>query len=463
MDGGHRTRLVFVLCLSAAVFSGIFMGRHLVETFSLRIDLTENKLYKFGPTTNEITSALVNPVTITVLNSEEEYVVMLREILRKYASLSNLIDLRFVDPYENPLLMDHYSQQGLSVELNDIIVEGSFRLKRFSMEDMYLMNSGQTEIRALNAEQQLTSALIYVNDQSVSKVGFSDGHNEQPSSSLLKLFENNNFEIARGSISRLIQDQPSILVIAAPSRDFRRDEVELLQRYLMQGGSVLVFMGPMLNPLENLQELLEEWGIILGREVVVEQEGYTGNNPVNIVPMYAPHEINRYFVENRVFLTMPSTRSLYINPEAGSAYDVRAVLTSTPGSYGKKGFQFSTPAREAGDASGPFYLVLSSLRRITENSKQHNAKILVAGSRTIYADDLLGFSSYANADFLVQAINWLHADETSIFIPAKSIQLAPLNIVSSQALLIGILISIPLPLLILTIGIIVVIRRKRRV
>lgn len=462
VDGERRFRFFFVLALSAAVIAGVFLSRQLVETFSLKLDLTENKLYELSPATQEIASALQTPVTITVLNSEEEYVVMLREILKKYAALSDLIELRFVDPYENPLLIDHFAQTGLTVGLDDIVLEGSFRARSFTIEDMYLMNPGKTEIEALNAEQQLSSALIYINDQSVSKVGFSDGHNEQPSASLLKLFENNNFEVTRGSLGRVLQEEPSILVIASPSRDFRSDEILQLESYLAKGGSLMVFIGPTLNPLDNLESLLVEWGIILGDEVVAEQEGYTGNNPVNIVPMYAPHEINQYFAEKRIFLTMPSTRSLYINQDAGSAYDVRAVLTSTPGSYGKRGYQFDTPEREPGDAPGPFYLVLTSRKDISDDGNRKYASMLVAGSRTIYADDLLGFSSYANADFLVQAINWLHSDETSIFIPAKSIQPAPLNLLSSQALIIGILLTIPIPLSILAAGIIVILRRKRR-
>jgi gliding motility-associatede transport system auxiliary component len=459
--GERRMRVLFVLTMTAAVIAGIILSRQLVETFSLRMDLTENKLYELGPRTRETAAALQSPVTITVLNSEEEYVVMLREILKKYAALSSAISLRFADPYENPLLMDHFARKGLSVGLNDIVVEGSFRERSFSIEDMYLMNPGKTEIRALNAEHQLSSALIYVNDQSVSKVGFSDGHNEQPSASLLKLFENNNFEVTRGSISRLLQEEPSIIVTASPSRDFREDEILLLESFLEGGGALMVFIGPALEPLENLEALLAKWGIILGDEVVAEREGYTGNNPVNIVPMYAPHEINRYFAENRIFLTMPSSRSLYMRPDPGSAYDVRAVLTSTPDSYGKKGYQFDTPEPEPGDAPGPFYLVLTSLKNVSADGDDRYAKMLVAGSRTIYADDLLGFSSYANADFLVQAINWLYDGETSIFIPARSVRPAPLNILSSRALLIGVLITIPLPLIILATGVAVIMRRRR--
>ena len=458
---GRRRRALFALTMTAAVIAGILLGRQLTETFSLRMDLTENKLYELSSRSREAAGALRSPVTITVLNSEEEYVVMLREFLKRYAALSDSISLRFADPYENPLLMDHFAGKGLSVELNDIVIEGSFRARSFSIEDMYLMNAAKTEIRALNAEHQLTSALLYVNDQSVSKVGFSDGHNEQPSASFIKLFESNNFEVTRGGIGRLLQEEPSIIVIASPSRDFRADEILLLESFLESGGSLMVFIGPALTPLENLETLLAKWGILLGNEVVAEREGYTGNNPVNIVPMYAPHEINRYFAENRIFLTMPSSRSLYMRPDPGSAYDVRAVLTSTPGSYGKKGYRFDTPEPEPGDSPGPFYLVLTSRKDVSGDETARYAKVLAAGSRTIYADDLLGFSSYANADFLVQAINWLHSGETSIFIPARSVQPAPLNILSSQAVLIGMLITIPLPLGILAMGVVVIMRRKR--
>ncbi|MFP4490855.1 MAG: Gldg family protein [Spirochaetaceae bacterium] len=455
------TRTLFVVVTLTAAVAGTFLVHQIVENYSLKFDMTATKLYELSPTTDNVAASLQSPVEITVLNSKEDYVVVLKELLKKYESLSSLIEVKYVDPYENPALLDHFRQEGLNVKLNDIVVDGRFRTRSFSVEDLYIMNADKTEVRGLNAEHQLTSALVYVNDQSTPVVGFTDGHNERPSTSFIELFEDNNFEVQQGSVSTLVEDEPSLLVIASPRRDFRSDEVELLESYLSRGGALMTFIGPSLGSLDELESLLEEWGIVLGNELVVEKEGYTGNNPVNVVPMYAPHEINRYFSENRVFLTMPSSRSLYKNPEAGSAYDIRAVLVSTGQAYGKEGYQFESTERSEDDKSGPFTLALTSSKTVSVNGNEREAKIFTAGSQNMYGDDLLGYASYANADFLIQAVNWLHETETAINIPPKKIEAAPLNLLSSRALLLGVLVTVPVPILILSIGIIVVIRRKR--
>jgi len=455
------TRTVFVAVTIAAAVAGTFLSHQLVENYSLKLDMTANKLYELSPTSRNVASSLQSPVAITVFNSREDYVIMMREFLKKYESLSSLIDVKYVDPYENPVLLDHFRQKGLTVELNDLVVEGRFRMKSFSVEDLYIMNADKTEVKGLNAEHQLTSALVYVNDQSTPTVGFTDGHNERPSTALIKLFEENNFEVQRGGVDLLLEEEPSLLVIASPSRDFRAEEVKLLGEYLNRGGALMTFLGPSLTPMNELEALLAEWGILLGDELVVEEEGYTGNNPVNIVPMYAPHEINRYFTENRVFLTMPSTRSLYKNPNAGSLYDVRAVLVSTGQAYGKTGYQFESTERSEDDKGGPFFLALTSSKTVFVDGEEREAKVFTAGSQNMYGDDLLGYASYANSDFLIQVINWLHENETAIHIPPKKIEAAPLNLLSSRAMLLGVLVTVPIPLLVLGMGIVVVFRRKR--
>lgn len=86
---------------------------------------------------------------------------------------------------------------------------------------------------------------------------------------------------------------------------------------------------------------------------------------------------------------------------------------------------------------------------------------MVVGSKSIFGDDLLGFSSYGNAEFIIQSINWLNEKEQTTYIPPKKIKSDPLHILSSQALIISVVITGLIPLLFLVSGIIVFIRRKK--
>jgi len=324
---------------------------------------------------------------------------------------------------------------------------------------MYTFNAGNTKITGLNAEQQLISALYYVNDPVVPVAAFLDGHNERPSNALITLFKDNNFEVVRGNLSSILQKNPDIVIIAAPTRDFLKEDVQLLDIYMNSGGSTLLFAEPAVDRLPRLEDFAKNWGIVLGQELVFESQAFTGNNPVNIVPMYAPHVINRYFMGTRVFLTMPSSRSLHAEPRPGTAYDVSTILNSTPHSYGKKGYQFDQLKKDSLDIDGPFSLAMSSEKEITSDAGV--SRFVVIGSKSIFGDDLLSFASYGNAEFIIQTINWLNEKELTMYIPPKKIKSDPLNLLSGQALIIGIVITGFIPLLFFVSGIIVFIRRKK--
>ena len=317
---------VFVCLLIVVVLLINIVAHKAVDHYSLKLDLTENALYEFSENTIKVAASLNKPVKITVLNREEDFVVMLREVLKRFSTLNQHISLDFVDPYENPALVGYYAGKGIQIHQNDIVLEGSVRTKAYSIKQMYTFNAGKTKITGLNAEQQLISALYYVNDPVVPVAAFIDGHNERPSNALIALFKDNNFEVVRGNLSSVLQKNPDIVIIAAPTRDFLKEDVQLLDIYMNDGGSTLLFSEPAVDRLPRLEGFTKNWGIVLGQELVFESQAFTGNNPVNIVPMYAPHEINRYFMDTRVFLTMPSSRSLYAEPRPGTAYNVRLLI-----------------------------------------------------------------------------------------------------------------------------------------
>jgi ABC-2 type transport system permease protein len=450
---------VFVGLLIVVVLLINIVAHKAVDHYSLKLDLTENALYEFSENTIKVAASLNKPVKITVLNREEDFVVMLREVLKRFSTLNQHISLDFVDPYENPALVGYYAGKGIQIHQNDIVLEGSVRTKAYSIKQMYTFNAGKTKITGLNAEQQLISALYYVNDPVVPVAAFVDGHNERPSNALIALFKDNNFEVVRGNLTSVLQKNPDIVIIAAPTRDFLKEDVQLLDIYMNNGGSTLLFSEPAVDRLPRLEGFTKNWGIVLGQELVFESQAFTGNNPVNIVPMYAPHEINRYFMDTRVFLTMPSSRSLYAEPRPGTAYDVRTILNSTPHSYGKKGYQFDQLKKDPLDIDGPFSLVMSSEKEIISDTEV--SRFVVVGSKSIFGDDLLGFASYGNAEFIIQTINWLNEKELTMYIPPKKIKSDPLNLLSGQALIIGVIITGLIPLLFFVSGIIVFIRRKK--
>jgi len=115
---------IFILLLITDMGLLNVMSHKAAEKYSLKIDMTENALYEFSETTLNSFEVLSEPVKITVFNREENYVVMLREILKRYSALSSYLTLEFIDPYKNPVIVDYYSSQGIQVQPDDIVMEG---------------------------------------------------------------------------------------------------------------------------------------------------------------------------------------------------------------------------------------------------------------------------------------------------------------------------------------------------
>ncbi|MDX9959028.1 MAG: hypothetical protein RBT68_11360 [Spirochaetia bacterium] len=235
----------------------------------------------------------------------------------------------------------------------------------------------------------------------------------------------------------------------------------------------MVFIGPSENPLPNLEAFMERWGIVFDDEIVFEPRAYISDNRMNLVPMYAQHEMNVYFGDKRYFMLMPSTRILKPADNPSYDLDVMTVLTSTPEAYSKSGSSAGYQDREVGDATGPFSLAMTATKDISgflaaaaaiQNPGRREtiqARVFAAGSVNMYADDILGMSTFANGDFLVQAINWLNPGRTAVNIPAKTIAPAPLGILPAEAATAGFILAGLIPLAILATGMIVAIKRRR--
>lgn len=79
----------------------------------------------------------------------------------------------------------------------------------------------------------------------------------------------------------------------------------------------------------------------------------------------------------------------------------------------------------------------------------------------VYADDLMGASSYANRLFLVGVLGALWQEDIGVSIPPKTLESAPLPLAGNQAETIGLILSVILPVMVLAAGAYVTLRRRK--
>ncbi len=428
------------------------MFTQLGNQFSTKIDLTDNGLYDLSDETEVYVGRLSTPVTITVLAAEDEYPSMLAEILERYANVSDQIQISYKDPYENPTLLETYRQKGINLGESDILVTQDSYAKQITFAEILVQENGS--VTGIQLEQMLTSAILNMAVEQKPEVLFTLGHNESITTSLETVFVKNNFDTTQAALSATNVEDCALVVIANPKGDFQADEIQTLENFLAADGKILMMTEAGAPELPNLEALLAKWNIAFGDSVVLETQAYISNNPLNIIPMYGSHDINRYFMENPIYMAMPSSRNLEQVANATSSIQTTPLLISTSDSYGKSAEGYDTTAKEDGDIAGPFALSLIS-------EKEGAGAILVLGSSKSYADDILSVSSYANEMFFTQVATYFNDDVIAVNIPPKTTAIPPLVMASNTTLAIGIVFGGVLPILIILFGLFKVLKRKK--
>lgn len=437
---------LLVLTLTAFILLNV-LSNLAGRRFDLVLDLTEERLYALSQQTREVLENLPEETTLYIFSGENEYPLMLRETLRRVALLADNLQITYADPLENPLLMTHYQQMGHTLNPYDILVEGAKRIRVIPYQNLILYENGL--VSGIDLEQQLASALIYVNSLSAPRAVFTAGHQERPSNALKKLFSDNNFTVETKAVLSGEMMQPEIIIMAAPAIDFSSEQVAVLKESLAQGSKLMVFLEPGEAGLPNLDAFLKEYGLTARRSVLFEQRAFAAGLPQYIIPMYAAHPINEYFKDNPIYVVAPSSGALQLDDD--SPVKAQALLTTTDDAYAKSNANYTLTKKEDGDETGRFTVAALS-----------DDKVFLMGSRMVYSDDLMSASTYANRMFLTRVVGFIWQEETAVNIPPKSLSGAPLPLAGKQAEMIGLVLSAVFPLTVLAAGAFVTLRRRKK-
>lgn len=448
-------------CLLAALLMGLVFALAgavsvvLTRDYGLRLDMTEQRLYTLSDTTRAVLDALEADVEIAVLNTRAECPAATANLLDSYASAGARLQVRYIDPYVHPQTVQALAQQGVHVELNDLIVRSGEQLRQLKLTDLYELNAEGTQVVRMPAEQRITSAIDAVTGEERALALFTDGHGEAPTASLMELFETNRFETQYAAISVLgIDERAQVLVICSPRRDFTEAEIAQVEAYLLRGGSVMAFLEPGTQALTNLAALLEDWGVGLTQDVVREPRLYVSGSELNIAAGYAAHPINSYFADNRYYVITPSCMALEQLYVRQGTTQTRQVLVSS-------GSARALPESGLGAArQGPFTLAMTAERTATTDAGETTGRLFVVGSRMMTGDDLLASPSVANRDFLAQAAGWCMGGERLLSIPAAQMDGRFLPVTAGEAYAVAAVMLGALPALILLLGAAVWLRRR---
>lgn len=459
--GASRT-LISVLLIAALVV--VNLG---VQRLNIKKDLTHDKLYSISNESIDIIKNIKKDTKIIVFFESGKEDANFKQILDRYKSASNKINLEIIDPKTNPAAVQKYSKSGVEVLSNDIVVESGEKFKHLPYSDFFNVSvdeSGHQNIDSFAAEQQITNAIVYVNSDKEQIIYTLTGHEEKEiEGEFLKQLSAENYSVK--GIDLLKADakltEGSILAVVSPRVDITKEESAKVKDFIKNGGRAVFLMDISKEILPNFQELLVSYGVKLQNSLVVEGSSeYVSNQAVDLLPKMGSHVIVNSLNARKMPVYMPVSQGIEEAKNKKDTITVEKLLTSSENSWGKVNLNSDTISKEAGDINGPIDIALA----VTDEDKASGkiGKIVVVGNASFIDDNVNSAVRGSNVDFAMNSFNWLQDKKDSITIRPKSLTSLTLNMNMLQRLTWSGVSVILIPLIVLIAGITVWLRRRHR-
>lgn len=423
---GREARFGSLALASIVVVLAILIGiNYLANRRNKRWDLTAAQQFTLSDQTKQILQGLERPVVIRVFDRSENF-ERFRDRLDEYRYVSDDVSVEYIDVERNPRAANQYQVQMTGT----VVVEYDGRIERVTSD----------------REQDITNAIVKAVQGRQHKIYFVQGHGEKSPagterpgySTIASALTSDNF--AHDTIVLAQQQEvpadASVLIVAGPTADFLAPEVDMLRAYLARGGKLLLLLDPPNKAdapdLTNLLALAREWGIDVGRNVVVDASGIgqiLGTGPeVPIAAKYNPHPITDRFNLMTAYALARSVRS---SAEGANNRFAQNLIETSQSSWAESNIKelmtsgkvSEDPAQ--GDISGPVSLAAAVSAPAEKpaapaedgDQQKPEARLVVIGDSDFAANGWLGISG--NRDLFLNTVNWLAQQENMIAIRAK--------------------------------------------
>lgn len=425
-----------------------------------QLDISSTKLYSITSNTKVVVNALEKDVTIYWIVQSDKEDDVIENLLAKYESLSEHIEVVKKNPDVYPTFTQQYTSE--TVLNNSLIVECGDSSRYISYADIYLAEADMTSYSyttSFDGEGAITSAIDYVVSEDHPKLYITEGHGESELSAVFaEQIEKQNIETVTFTLlnADTVPEEADVVLIYAPTSDISEEEKDMLAEYTANGGKLMVMAGPVEEgALTNLYSLLREYGVEAEEGIVVEgdRNHYAFQQPYILLPEMADHEITNPLTESNYYAIMPIALGLTVTDTTGS---VTQLLTTSEMAYSKAaGYAIETYEKEEGDVDGPFATA------VAVDCGSGGRMVWFVSSN--FLDDMYNaYSSGANLDLGMNALSFMIGEREAVAIRSKSLNYSYLTINESTASYLKVMMIGVFPLAFLGYGVSVIVGRRRR-
>ena len=326
---------VIVLIFAVAVLANFALSLH-----DAHLDLTREAVFTPSQQALEVVDRLERPVQLTYFfQGQDPNGRRAADIMQIMAQRNPLLHVRTVDPDKQPTLAENF---GIKMYNAAVLEADGRRITVPSIDESEIAIGIQRVLR----ERVVTICFIeghseYPVDNYEFHTHFEGavGHShDDPASAIIqtaghgfgrfrRVLEGIGYDVRKITPARdgVIPPDCAVTVDNGPRTTYLPTESSALERYLQQGGSLLLMydLGFVLEP--KLEQLLQTLGLRLPQAVVVDTKSHYGADPEMVaVTAYERHPITR----NVSFTFYPGVRPLDLVPPADGIRTVPIVSSS---------------------------------------------------------------------------------------------------------------------------------------
>ena len=431
----------------------------------MEFDMTANDLYGITYQTEFLLSSLEYDIDITVVTEMATLDQRFIKFMEKYDALSDRVTVTFADPVLQPSVADIYGTSGntIIVSCEETGKKSTFKISGFDGYESaallydynYYYSYGSLNLIKFDAEGQLASAINGVINESTQKIYYLAGHGEQAvATTVSDLISKANYEIAYLDIltAGSIPADCSLIICNAPETDMSENELNLLKRWLADGGDMILLCD--MAELPNFSALMATYGIQMETGYLADMQNYFEAYANQFGPYCFWPVLN---MENPVTQTITSNAMmLYARPMTLVTPERRGAVVD--------GFMSSSPyginyIDDVNAPQGTYYVGATATEAFNDGSTTH---FTVISSAMFVNEELLAtFASISNKNIFMNAVNTnFEGSATIVTIPARTAALE-LNTVTNSTMW-GLFFAAMVPIIFIVFGFIFWQQRRKK-
>lgn len=470
----RRSYARYTIVRSVLIFVILSILYWIVSQISLQLDVTRDKNYTLHAKSIDIVENLNSTLRIYYLEPKSKLsqpgIMQVHQLLKQIAKLNKKVLYEAFAVDERPLILSEFSINEQRIEPGSLLIQFDNKkrvIAPYQLLNYHISNRGAPVLVANNTEQLLISTILQFIYSKDHRILLPDNHGElslkniitTQKISLYQLLEQQGYQLVEGTLLTSNLENINSILLLAPSSDLTLEEYNILKNWLHDGKNIYLSINLQHTIPYQLERLLDLWDIEIKAQGVLE-----GNNNLRIAadsdqlsffPTLNSHDINQLLIQENL---KPIYRlPLRISPREFISkrikHEVIAATTNQPLliSPSADGSLVFLSNDEFSSSAIPLALAVT-----LHDSEKNEGRLYLTSGDIAYLN-----RNYANELLFLQAVDWLHQQQTITIIP-KNLYNAPMHKISViQAKILGIFITFIIPSLLIIGGIAVFLQRKR--